>query len=672
MKNLIVKVFLHALTCGFSSAFFLYKETQKKSKITEELVESNDQLRQCQEALEKCQESHEQLKVAATTKIKSLEENITKYKSGFEDLKAKAQQKINQLTTLVNEQQTRLKKWQVIVDAEAEAKRVLDEAQKSADQLRIFAADLVKNAELNAAEIISNANVEAEAINKNSLKLQQQAEKALEGAKEKASQKLEQANESIRQLQEKAKSDAKTLVELAKHEAQDIRARSSTLLRSAQSQVDTILKDAESQAKDIAADAWDAKKNGDKYKKLIAAIKNEINGYGDEYIVPVHSLLDELAEDVGYSEAGKKLKQARDRVKEMVRDGLASTCDYVEKNRRETAIRFVTDAFNGKVDSILAKVKSDNYGKLAQQIKDSFAIVNGNGEAFRDARIREDFLDARLDELKAACTSHEIKKLEAEEQRRIKEQIREEQKARREYEKAIKAAAKEEDAMRKLEAKLREQMEEEAAEERRRLEEASVEEREQLEREYAALKQKNDTELAEIRTKMQELEERGQRALSMAQQTKKGHVYVISNIGSFGEQVFKIGLTRRLNPNERVKELGDSSVPFNFDIHAMIEAEDAPALEHQLHKHFALNQVNKANHRKEFFRCDLTKIRDEVEALGLTATWTMTAAAQEYRETIAIEKRIAEDPLASEKWINRQLELEDMEQEEDDRLAVTA
>ena len=131
-----------------------------------------------------------------------------------------------------------------------------------------------------------------------------------------------------------------------------------------------------------------------------------------------------MAEDVGYSEAGKKLKQARDRVKEMVRDGLASTCDYVEKNRRETAIRFVTDAFNGKVDSILAKVKSDNYGKLAQQIKDSFAIVNGNGEAFRDARIREDFLDARLDELKAACTSHEIKKLEAEEQRRIKEQIR--------------------------------------------------------------------------------------------------------------------------------------------------------------------------------------------------------------------------------------------------------
>ena len=150
--------------------------------------------------------------------------------------------------------------------------------------------------------------------------------------------------------------------------------------------------------------------------------------------------------------------------------------------------------------------------------------------------------------------------------------------------------------------------------------------------------------------------------MSMAQQTKKGNVYIISNIGSFGEHVYKIGLTRRLDPHERIRELGDSSVPFEFDVHALIESDDAPSLEHRLHKHFVLHQVNKVNHRKEFFRCELATIREEVESLGLTAAWTMAAAAQDYRETLVIEKRIAEDPLAKQQWIERQLDLEDMEE----------
>jgi hypothetical protein len=99
-------------------------------------------------------------------------------------------------------------------------------------------------------------------------------------------------------------------------------------------------------------------------------------------------------------------------------------------------------------------------------------------------------------------------------------------------------------------------------------------------------------------------------------------------------------------------------VPFEFDVHALIKAEDAPALENQLHKHFVLHQVNKVNHRKEFFRCDLSTIRGEVEKLGLEAHWTMAATAQDYRETLAIERKIADDPLARERWVQRQLELD--------------
>lgn len=141
----------------------------------------------------------------------------------------------------------------------------------------------------------------------------------------------------------------------------------------------------------------------------------------------------------------------------------------------------------------------------------------------------------------------------------------------------------------------------------------------------------------------------------MAQQTKTGHVYVISNVGSFGEDVFKIGLTRRLEPADRIRELGDASVPFEFDVHAMILSDDAPALERALHRHFLASQVNKVNPRKEFFRVPLSFVREEIEKLGISASWTMTAQAAEYRESLAIEKAIRENPASYQAWVNKQL-----------------
>src|SRR5262249_29843341 len=152
------------------------------------------------------------------------------------------------------------------------------------------------------------------------------------------------------------------------------------------------------------------------------------------------SLLDEWAEQYGFDQAGEKLRLARERIRITERNRTAATCDYAETFRRELAINFVLDAFNGKVESILARVRHDNYGTLSQETKDVFQLVNFNGKAFRDARISEVFLNARLDELKRAATVQELKLREREEQRAIKEQIREEEKARREYERAIKQA----------------------------------------------------------------------------------------------------------------------------------------------------------------------------------------------------------------------------------------
>jgi DNA gyrase/topoisomerase IV subunit A len=354
-------------------------------------------------------------------------------------------------------------------------------------------------------------------------------------------------------------------------------------------------------------------------------MKNTIEGYKDDYIIPNHSVLDDLAEEFSFKDAGEQLKQARKRVKDMVKQGYAGECDYVEIHRKTYAIHFAVDAFNGKVDSALAKVKHDNFGKIKQEIIDAFALVNYNGAPFRNARINQSFLDARQEELKWAVSTHELRQIELAEQREIKQQIREEEKARKEIEKAIKEAEKEERLIQK-------------ALENARAELANANEEQRMEFE---------AQLAELEGKLKEAEERGQRALSMAQQTRRGHVYVISNVGSFGENVFKIGMTRRLEPLDRVKELGDASVPFSFDVHAMVYSEDAPILEKELHRRFNRESINKVNPRKEFFRTSLAEIKQMVVNQGITDVhWTMKAEAAEYRESLAIEAAQQEENVA--------------------------
>ena len=152
--------------------------------------------------------------------------------------------------------------------------------------------------------------------------------------------------------------------------------------------------------------------------------------------------------------------------------------------------------------------------------------MNYNGSAFRNATITEEYLDARLTELKWVAAVFVIREKEKEEQRRIREQIREEDKVRREIERALKEAAKEEEALQKAMEKVRAQ----------------------VARANEEQKAKFLEQLTELEARLKEAEEKNQRALSMAQQTKAGHVYVISNIGSLGENVFKVGMTRRLEP----------------------------------------------------------------------------------------------------------------------------
>lgn len=450
---------------------------------------------------------------------------------------------------------------------------------------------------------------------------------------------LQQKRETVAAEIQQMKASADEDLANAKQEAKELRTKSradydaavqktAAKLASIDDEARRIINEAETRAKEIAGEAYEMAGKAKEYENTVIAMKNIISGYGTQYLKPTYSLLDELAEDFGYAEAGQKLKLARENTVRMMNAGIAAKCDYAEAYRKQIAIAFVTDAFNGKVDSILSNVKKDNYGVLEQKIKDAYELVNYNGRAFRNAVITPEYLSARLEELKWAVRTQELKVKAQEEQRRIREQIREEDRARREYEKAMKDAAKEEEMLRKAMEKAQKQIE--SATEAKRAE-------------YEA-------KLDDLRQKLAEAEERGKRALSMAQQTKHGNVYVISNVGSFGENVYKVGMTRRLDPLDRVRELGDASVPFPFDVHAIIESEDAPGLENTLHKSLALMQVNKVNPRKEFFRVPISDIKAMVDKMGLNTSWTMEASAAEYRETLAIENSMKTDPNARYRW----------------------
>lgn len=462
-----------------------------------------------------------------------------------------------------------------VLDADKKIKTAESVARSKIDEAQIKAAKAINEAHRQADLAISNANSEAVAITQDARDARLKAKERLDTANSKADELISNANDNAMK----------------------------------------IIADAEIRAKEIAGSAYEAKEFAETYQAVAKSMKNKIEGYGDEWIVPNRSVLDELAENYEFSDAGKELQKARELTKSLIKTSKAASCEYVEPNRRNTAIKFVLDAFNGKVDSTLSKIKHNNYGKLSQEIKDAFELVNFNGSAFRSAKITDIYLQARLNELKWGVAVNEIMLEEREEQRRIKEQLREEEKARREYEKAIKEAEKEEKAIQQA------------------IDKATKELMLAGEEQRIALEQK----LAELQVKFEEAEAKNQRAISMAQQTRSGHVYVISNIGSFGENVYKIGMTRRLEPLDRVRELGDASVPFSFDVHAMIYSDDAPSLENHLHKVFNDKQVNKVNSRKEFFNVGIKDIKSTIKEMSIDAHWTMFAEAKEYRESLAIE-----------------------------------
>jgi hypothetical protein len=323
----------------------------------------------------------------------------------------------------------------------------------------------------------------------------------------------------------------------------------------------------------------------------------------------------------------EKILEIVNKQKLLIKGGNACVCEteWVVGNSRKQGeimtrryINLSLRAFNGECDSLISKVRWNNVKRFEERIKKAFDAINKLGQS-NNTFLTDKYLKLKLDELHLAYELEHKKYQEKEEKRAIREEQREEEKAQREFERAAKEAEIEE--MRFQKALERAQKE---------LGLVNGEELEKLNQQILLLQQN-----------LKEAHEAKERAISRAQETKSGHVYIISNIGSFGENIYKIGMTRRLEPLDRVRELGDASVPFRFDLHALIFTENAPKLENLLQKEFDDRRINKVNYRKEYFRVTLEEIENVIkEKYDKEVDFIKLPEAQEYRETKSIIRQI--------------------------------
>jgi hypothetical protein len=331
----------------------------------------------------------------------------------------------------------------------------------------------------------------------------------------------------------------------------------------------------------------------------------------------------------------ERLEKVRGEQKQMIKEKRAAVCDAEwtvngsrTEGRKQTnqTLKLMLRAFNGECDAAIAKVKYNNVHVMEARIQKASETINSL-VSVQKAVIARRYLQLKLDELHLVHEFQEKLQEEKEEQRRIREQMREEEVALREMDRARQEAEKEEVRYATALDKARREAEQAVGDKQIRL----------------------LAQIGELTQRLAEAHERKERALARAQMTRSGHVYVISNIGSFGEQVYKIGMTRRLDPMDRVRELGDASVPFHFDVHAIIYTEDAPGLENALHRRFHNRRLNRVNERKEFFHVSIDDIARVVAEHHGTIEFTLAAEAEEYRKTLAFLKDLPrEDGVALE------------------------
>ncbi|MDO4764388.1 MAG: DUF4041 domain-containing protein [Flavobacteriaceae bacterium] len=310
-----------------------------------------------------------------------------------------------------------------------------------------------------------------------------------------------------------------------------------------------------------------------------------------------------------------KIGQIKEQQKQMIRDGLAVTVAQTwtvngseKEGARMTkqAVSLALRSFNNECDVLIANTTWKNISRMEQRIEKSFSDINKFNQS-NTISISSQYKNLKLNELRLVYE----RKLKLEEEREHQAELRRREREEEQLRKEVERAKKEELKLLELLEKIQE----------RAKHTSGVE----LDKLHQDIQRMGD--------ELKEMQRKNDRVKAMAEQTKLGYVYVISNIGSFGRNVYKIGMTRRLDPMERVRELGDASVPFYFDVHAMIFSEDAPALEAKIQRAFADKRVNLINHRKEFFNVELDEIKKVILEEGLIVDFVDEVEAKEYTES---------------------------------------
>lgn len=363
-------------------------------------------------------------------------------------------------------------------------------------------------------------------------------------------------------------------------------------------------------------------------KQQLQQLKDQIIEFDDELLYQNFGLYTPIYNLMSSSLYKQRITKCREKQKQMIKNKTAAICSTswtVNNSIREgkkmvnQSIKLLIRCFNNECDTLISKVKFNNYDSIKKRIKRSFDLLNELNSS-QLITLNYYYLLLKLEEL-ALCYEYEQKKnQEKEELRAKKEEEREQAKLIKEIEEARKKIKKEQTHYTTQLKYLNDQIDIEINKERLEF----------------LLQKKADVEnnLIDLDKALKDVDYR-------EANQKAGYVYIISNIGAFGENVYKIGMTRRLNPQERIDELGGASVPFKFDVHALIFSDDAPSLEASLHRAFDNKKVNMANNRKEFFNVTLDEIKKVInDNYDKTVDFVDVPSAQQYRESLKIKEKI--------------------------------
>ena len=320
----------------------------------------------------------------------------------------------------------------------------------------------------------------------------------------------------------------------------------------------------------------------------------------------------------------ERLDAVRKQQKQMIKDKTAAigttewTIDGSKSKGRALTnanIKQILRSFNNETEVIINKVKHSNLESSKNRIQKSFDVLN-NLYKREHVELTQGYLNLKMDEMHLAYEYEVKKEEEKEELREAREREREEKKLQQELERERKKFERENDTINS-----------EIEEVKAKMAQAAADEKAKLEAEIAKLQEALNKNNEEVR-KINEWKEK----------PGAGYVYIISNIGSFGKDVFKIGVTRRDNPEDRIRELSNASVPFRFDTHVFIFSKNAYDLESQLHERFNDQRVNKMNMRKEFFRISIDDVKQIVEEnKGQVHSFVEHPDAEEYYDTLKKE-----------------------------------